>query len=49
MFCFTKSGDNNTEKMWLHRLFAKQKKDVSKGCKVAVGGQGSTVIPLQWG
>ena len=46
MFCFTKSGDSNTEKMWVHRLFAKQKKDVPMGCKVAARGQGSIVSPL---
>lgn len=46
MFCFTKSVDNNTEKMWVHQLFAKQKKDVPMGCKVAAHGQGSIISPL---
>ena len=46
MFCFTKSGDNNTEKIWVHQLFSKQKKDVPMGCKVAAQGQGSIVSPL---
>ena len=38
------SGDN-TEKIWARRFFAKQKTDMPKTCKIAVGGLGSVVSP----
>ena len=36
------TGDN-TEKIWVHRFFAKQKTDMPKASKIAAGGPGSAV------
>ena len=38
----TCSGDN-TEKIWVHRFFAKQRTDMPKAHKMAAGGPGSVV------
>ena len=38
------AGDN-TEKIWVHRFYAKQKTDMPKAHKMAAGGQGSAVRP----
>ena len=39
------AGDN-TEKIWAHQFFAKQKTEVPKTHKMAVGGLGSTLSTL---
>ena len=36
---------DNTEKIWVHCFFAKQKTDVPKALKMAAGGLGSGVSP----
>ena len=41
------AGDN-TEKIWAHRIFAKQKTDVPKARKMATGRLGSVVSPPIW-
>ena len=41
-----KSGDN-TEKIWAHRFYAKQKTDMPKAHKMAAGGLGSAVTPAR--
>ena len=38
-------SEDNTEKIWEHRFYAKQKTDVPKARKVAAGGLGSAVSP----
>ena len=38
----SQTGDN-MEKIWVYRVFAKQKTDVSKAHKMAAGGLGRTV------
>ena len=38
------SGDN-TEKIWAHRFFAKQKRNVLKARKTSAGGLGGGVSP----
>ena len=42
------SGDN-TEKIWAHRIFAKQKTDVPKARKMTTGRLGSVVSPPNLG
>ena len=41
----TQLAGDNTEKIWAHRFYAKQKTDVPKARKMAAGGQGSAVRP----
>ena len=41
-------AEDNTEQLWAHRIFAKQKTDVPKASKMAAGGLGNAVSP-QWG
>ena len=36
---------DNTEKIWVHRFYAKQKADVPKARKMAAEGLGSAVSP----
>ena len=38
------SGDN-TEKIWVHQFFAKQKRNVPKARKTSAGGLGGAVSP----
>ena len=38
---------DNTEKIWAHRFYAKQKTDVPKARKMAAVGLGSAVSPLR--
>ena len=39
----TQLARDNTEKIWAHRFYAKQKTDMSKARKMATGGLGSAV------
>ena len=39
---WTQTGDN-TEKIWVHQFFGKQKTDMTKACKMAAEGLGSAV------
>ena len=41
---FILSGDN-TEKIWAHWFFAKQKRNMPKACKTSAGGLGGAVSP----
>ena len=41
--CLILLPGDNTEKIWAHRLFAKQKTDVPKARKMAAGGPGRAV------
>ena len=36
---------NNTEKIWAHRFFVKQKRNVPKARKTSAGGLGGAVSP----
>ena len=41
------SSRDNTEKIWAHRFYAKQKTDVPKARKMAAGGLGNPVTPAR--